>query len=103
MTARLGCATACGGRSARASAPRISSAPSTATPFAEQSYRRFWDFAARHLIDRQHGGWHAQLDDDLKPIVRYFVGKPDLYHALQACLIPLYPADGSLTHALRAS
>ena len=32
-TARRACATGCGGRSARASAPRISSARSTATPF----------------------------------------------------------------------
>ena len=68
--------------------------------FAEQSYRRFWDFAARHLIDRKRGGWTAQLDDELKPVTRYFVGKPDLYHALQACLIPLYPAHGGLTQAM---
>jgi sulfoquinovose isomerase len=68
--------------------------------FAQQSYRRFWDFAARHLIDRKHRGWHPQLDDELKPIVRYFAGKPDIYHALQACLIPLFPADGSLTRGL---
>ena len=30
----------------------------------------------------------------------YFVGKPDLYHALQACLIPIYPTDGSLTRGI---
>jgi len=48
------------------------------------------------LIDRREGGWHPQLDDSLTPVAGYFVGKPDLYHALQACLIPLYPTDGSL-------
>ncbi len=60
-------------------------------------YRRLWGFAARRFIDRRDGGWLPQLDDSLEPIDGYFVGKPDLYHALQACLIPLYPTDGSLT------
>ena len=35
-----------------------------------------------------------------KPLSRVFVGKPDLYHALQACLIPLLPANGSITRGL---
>jgi mannose/cellobiose epimerase-like protein (N-acyl-D-glucosamine 2-epimerase family) len=66
----------------------------------EAWYRRLWDFAARHFIDRRDGGWLPQLDDSLEPIDGYFVGKPDLYHALQACLIPLYPTDGSLTRGI---
>jgi mannose/cellobiose epimerase-like protein (N-acyl-D-glucosamine 2-epimerase family) len=66
----------------------------------EAWYRRLWNFAARCLIDRRDGGWLPQLDDSLKPIDGYFVGKPDLYHALQACLIPLYPTDGSLTRGI---
>ena len=32
----------------------------------------------------------------------WFGGKGDIYHALQACLIPLYPATGSLTKGLAA-
>lgn len=68
----------------------------------EAWYRRLWDFAARHFIDRRNGGWLPQLDDALKAIDGYFVGKPDLYHALQACLIPLYPTDGSLTKGILA-
>ena len=63
----------------------------------EAWYRRFWDFAARRLIDARHGGWRCQLGDDLAPIPGYFVGKPDIYHALQACLIPLYGTGGGLT------
>lgn len=70
----------------------------------EAWYRRIWGFCARHFIDRRHGGWRMQLDDALRPITGYFVGKPDIYHAVQACLIPLYPTDGSLTRGiLRAS
>ena len=67
---------------------------------AEAWYRRFWDFLARHIIDRREGGWRPQLDERLTPVSGYFVGKPDLYHALQACLIPLYPAEGSLTRGI---
>jgi sulfoquinovose isomerase len=66
----------------------------------EAWYRKFWDFVARHIIDRREGGWRPQLDDSLTPISEYFVGKPDLYHALQACLIPLYPTEGSLTRGI---
>jgi sulfoquinovose isomerase len=72
-------------------------------PFYEIWYRRLWDFAANHLIDHAQGGWHAELGADLKPIERLFRGKPDIYHALQACLIPLFPATGSITHAIIAS
>ncbi|MBE2276597.1 MAG: AGE family epimerase/isomerase [Rhodobacteraceae bacterium] len=68
----------------------------------EDWYRRIWDFTARHLIDTAHGGWHPELDDDLRPVTRVFAGKPDLYHALQACLIPLLPPDGSITRGLAA-
>jgi sulfoquinovose isomerase len=70
----------------------------------EAWYRRIWDFAARRLIDRRGGGWRPQLGDDLAPKRGYFVGKPDIYHALQACLIPLYPTNASLTREIaRAS
>jgi mannose/cellobiose epimerase-like protein (N-acyl-D-glucosamine 2-epimerase family) len=66
----------------------------------ETWYRRIWGFAARRLIDRRAGGWRPQLGDDLKPKNGYFVGKPDIYHALQACLIPLYPTNASLTRGV---
>jgi mannose/cellobiose epimerase-like protein (N-acyl-D-glucosamine 2-epimerase family) len=68
--------------------------------FYEDWYRRIWDFSARHFIDRSAGGWRPQLDDSLKAIPGYFIGKPDIYHALQACLIPLYPANASLTRGI---
>lgn len=65
--------------------------------FHEQWYRKLWDFAAAHLLDKEYGGWHPELSEDLNPGSRLFEGKPDIYHAFQACLIPLYPAEGSLT------
>ena len=69
-------------------------------PFYEQWYRKTWDFAANHFIDRANGGWFPELGEDLKPMDLFFTGKPDIYHALQASLIPLFPATGSLMRAI---
>ena len=69
-------------------------------PFYEHWYRRIWGFADAHLIDHEHGGWFPELDGNLHPVNRVFVGKPDLYHAFQACLIPLLSADASITRGL---
>ena len=63
-------------------------------------YRKLWDYAENHVIDHARGGWLSELQEDLTPASKLFVGKPDIYHALQACLIPLYPVTGSLTHAI---
>ncbi|QPM89201.1 AGE family epimerase/isomerase [Pseudooceanicola algae] len=65
-------------------------------PQAEDWYRRFWDFAATRLIDHENGGWFPQLDDKGCPSQDPFFGKPDLYHALQACLVPLWPVENSV-------
>lgn len=69
-------------------------------PYFQHWYRRLWDHAENHVIDHARGGWLSELSEDLTPQSKLFVGKPDIYHALQACLIPLYPATGSLTHAI---
>ena len=71
-----------------------------ADPFFEDSYRLIWSTIANRFIDRKNGGWHEELTEDLVPAHTLFPGKGDLYHALQACLIPLYPAEGSLTKVI---
>lgn len=68
--------------------------------FHEAWYRHLWGFVDRYLIDHEYGGWHPELSEDLQPGASLFTGKPDLYHALQACLIPLFPATGSLTRVI---
>lgn len=68
--------------------------------FYEEWYRNIWNFSAARFIDKVHGGWFPQLGDDLKPNTGPFYGKVDIYHALQACLIPLLPATGSITRGL---
>ncbi len=64
-------------------------------------YRRIWDFTAPHFLDHEAGGWHPQLGADLHPNSDPFFGKPDIYHAIQACVIPLVPANGSVIAGLR--
>jgi len=67
----------------------------------EQWYRTFWDFIDQHLIDRQYGSWHHELDADNRPAGSIWPGKPDLYHAYQATLLPGLPLAPSLASALR--
>ena len=69
-------------------------------PAYEDWYRGIWDFTASHLIDRENGGWKTEAVDPTGKVTPLFEGKPDLYHALQACLIPLLPPTGSITRGL---
>jgi mannose/cellobiose epimerase-like protein (N-acyl-D-glucosamine 2-epimerase family) len=71
-----------------------------ADDFYEDSYRLIWGTVANRFIDHKHGGWHEELTEDLVPAHTLFPGKGDIYHALQACLIPLFPATGSLTKVI---
>lgn len=66
----------------------------------EDWYRRIWSFVATRFIDRENGGWRAQLDESLRPNSGPFFGKVDIYHSLQACLIPTLPTSGSITLGL---
>jgi mannose/cellobiose epimerase-like protein (N-acyl-D-glucosamine 2-epimerase family) len=68
----------------------------------EDSYRKIWDVIATSFIDLRWGGWHEEMDEGLQPTHEFFPGKQDIYHALQACLIPLYPATGSLAKVIPA-
>ncbi|MCY1669296.1 AGE family epimerase/isomerase [Rhizobium sp. SL86] len=68
--------------------------------FHEESYRLIWSTIAGHFIDRDHGGWFEETTEELVPATTLFPGKGDIYHAFQACLIPLFPATGSLTKVI---
>ena len=70
-------------------------------PEWEAAYRQVWDVLSSAFVDRANGGWREELTEDMKPSFTIFPGKGDIYHALQACLIPLYPATGSLTRAIQ--
>ena len=66
-------------------------------------HRRCWQFADRHLIDRERGSWHHELDAALRPSHATWSGKPDVYHALQATLIPRLPVRPSVAAALTSA
>ena len=63
-------------------------------------YRCFWDYADLHLIDREKGSWHHEVDPSNKPSSRVYEGKADLYHAYQATLTGLVPLDRSVAVSL---
>ncbi len=54
-------------------------------------YRSIWDFAQLSFIDSARGGWFPEIDAEGKVAAKQFVGKPDLYHSVQAALLPLTP------------
>lgn len=68
----------------------------------ESRYRELWGFTDRYLIDHQLGGWFHQLDNHNQVTADPWFGKPDIYHALTACLLPvLGPLEPLLTRAVR--
>jgi sulfoquinovose isomerase len=66
----------------------------------EHWYREFWDYIDLYLIDREHGSWRHELDAHNRPAGTIWPGKPDLYHAYQATLLPTLPLAPSLATAL---
>src|SRR6056297_2428492 len=54
----------------------------------EAWYRAFWDHAAGAFLDLDAGSWHHELTADLEVAAGTWGGKPDLYHAVQAALLP---------------
>jgi sulfoquinovose isomerase len=60
----------------------------------------WWAYAERYLFDRTYGSWHHQLDSHNHVIDTVWPGKPDLYHAVQATVIPRLPLAPSMATAL---
>lgn len=71
----------------------------------ERWYRTFWDFADRYIIDHERGGWHYLLDPTNSPkeVPGVVSGKPDLYHALGSCLVPLLTSEAGIGASLRSA
>jgi len=66
-----------------------------------EDYTRWWDYAGENLIDRERGSWHHELDASNVPSHEVWAGKPDLYHAFQATLLPVLPLAPGLAVAVR--
>ena len=85
---------------AEASAAASALLKRTGEPQYETWYRCFWEFCEAHFIDRVDGSWHHELGLDNRPSAEIWAGKPDLYHAWQAVLIPRLPLAPSMASAL---
>lgn len=64
-------------------------------------YATWWDHIDSVFIDHEAGSWFHELDTDNRPTAAVWAGKPDIYHAAQATLIPRLPLTPSLACALR--
>ncbi|MDF1604761.1 AGE family epimerase/isomerase [Nocardioides sp. YIM 152315] len=62
----------------------------------------WWAYAREHLLDLEHGSWHHELDAANRPAATVWTGKPDVYHAFQATVLPHLPLAPSAPEALRA-
>ncbi|MGD7707020.1 AGE family epimerase/isomerase [Microlunatus sp. Y2014] len=71
----------------------------------DDTWARWWDtwwrYVERHLIDREHGSWHHELDERNRPAATIRPGKADLYHAVQSCLLPALPLRPAIAQAVR--
>lgn len=67
-----------------------------------RDYTRWWDHAVEAFVDPLHGSWFHELDTSNAPSATVWAGKPDLYHAFQATLLPQAPLAPSLATALRS-
>jgi mannose/cellobiose epimerase-like protein (N-acyl-D-glucosamine 2-epimerase family) len=57
-----------------------------------QAYRQWFDrwveHAREYFVDGAHGSWRHELDPQNRPSSHVWEGKPDVYHAYQAMLLP---------------
>lgn len=67
-----------------------------------RDYQRWWDFIGEHHLDRAGGSWWHELDTNNRPSHTVWEGKADIYHAMQATLLPRLPISPSLAASLAA-
>jgi mannose/cellobiose epimerase-like protein (N-acyl-D-glucosamine 2-epimerase family) len=63
-------------------------------------YRKWWEFAGEFHLDRQGGSWWHELGPDNAPSRTVWTGKPDIYHAVQATLLPRLPVSPAIAVSL---
>ena len=64
-------------------------------------YEEFMRYLDTKVMDHVNGSWFHQLDRENRLLNTVWPGKSDLYHALQAMLIPYYAADLSIAPAVK--
>ncbi|WP_193107465.1 oligoribonuclease [Brachybacterium sp. FME24] len=66
-----------------------------------ERYEQWWEYISTYLLDAEGGSWFHELDQNNEPQGVTWPGKPDIYHAFQATLIPRLPVTPTLAAALR--
>lgn len=59
-------------------------------------YSEFMEYLDEVVLDHSCGSWYHQLDEHNQMMTTVWPGKSDIYHALQAMLIPYRPVDLSV-------
>jgi mannose/cellobiose epimerase-like protein (N-acyl-D-glucosamine 2-epimerase family) len=72
----------------------------TGDPRYAQHYEQWWDYIGEFVLDRAAGSWRHELDAANRPDASVWEGKPDLYHAVQATILPRLPLAPALAPAL---
>ena len=65
------------------------------------NYTEFMQYLDEKVLDHVNGSWFHQLDQNNNVIGTVWPGKSDLYHAVQATLIPYYPVNLSIAPAVK--
>lgn len=68
-----------------------------------KDYEAFMQYLDEKVLDHVNGSWFHQLDQENKVIGTVWPGKSDIYHALQATLIPYSAVDVSIAPAVKRS
>lgn len=67
-----------------------------------QQYQQWWDFVGEHHRDPVGGSWWHELGPDNAVSRTVWAGKADIYHVVQATLIPRLPVSPALSASLAA-
>ena len=64
-------------------------------------YEQWWAHVEDWFVDRERGSWVHERSPTGGPSSSTWEGKPDVYHAVQACLLPRLPLAPALAARLR--
>ena len=64
-------------------------------------YADFMQYLDEKVLDHVNGSWFHQLNSNNEVVGTVWPGKSDLYHAVQATLIPYFPVDLSVCPAVK--
>ena len=66
-----------------------------------EDYAEFMKYLDEKVLDHENGSWFHQLNQKNEVIGTVWPGKSDLYHAVQATLIPYHAVDTSIAAAVK--